>query len=284
MLPRRAGHRVFSALGGLAGRFLGRDRRRAEDNLAAAFPEVPGLVRQAMVRAMFKNLGRNVYEFLTLEGSTKEELLDLVERVEGIEHMQRAYAQGRGVVVITGHIGCWELIPAHFAARGYPVEVVGRRMRVARLDQRLTEIRESLGVSTIDRDANPRRMLEMLRRGTCLGILIDQHTSVPGVYVPFFGRPAFTPTAAAKLALLTGAPILPMAIYLNQRGRHVVHVLPPVSVPEQSGSREDLVNELTARCSAAIEDLVRIDPKQWVWFHHRWREPEEVDRVYAVQN
>jgi KDO2-lipid IV(A) lauroyltransferase len=126
-------------------------------------------------------------------------------------------------------------------------------------------------------------MVDVLRGGACLGLLIDQHINAPGVYVPFFGRPALTPTVAAKLSLITGAPILPMGIYLNRHGRHVVHVLPPVTAPE-GGTRDDVVHELTARCSAAIEDLVRIDPKQWVWFHHRWREPEEAGRAYAVQN
>jgi lauroyl/myristoyl acyltransferase len=75
-----------------------------------------------------------------------------------------------------------------------------------------------------------------------------------------------------------------MGIFLNRNGRHVVHVLPPVAAPEPAGSREDVVRELTARCSSAVEDLIRIDPKQWVWFHHRWREPEGAGRAYAVQN
>jgi KDO2-lipid IV(A) lauroyltransferase len=277
-LPRGLGHRVFGALGLAAGRMLSRDRRTAVDNLAIAFPEVPALLRAAMVRAMFKNLGRNAFDFVNLEGRGPEHFQRLVERVEGLEHFQRAYGEGRGVLGITGHIGCWELLPAYFAAHGYDISVVGRRMRAEGLDRRLAEMRRSFGVESIDRDGSPRHLVETLRRGRALGVLIDQHTSVAGIYVPFFGRPALTPTAVAKLALMTGSPIVPMAIFLGASGRHIVHVMPPLEVPA-AGSRDEVIRALTERCSLAVEALIRIDPKQWVWFHRRWREGAS----YAVQ-
>jgi len=269
-MPPALGHRVFSGLGGLAGRFLGRDRRRATENLAAAFPEAAPMVRQAMVRGMFRTLGRNVYEFLRIEGASTRALAERVERVEGLEWFERACAAGHGVIGITGHIGCWELIPAYFASRGYKVNVVARRMRTERLNDRLLAMRRSVGVSSMDRDASPREIVAVLERGELLGVLIDQHTRVSGVYVPFFNRPALTPTAVAKMALMTGAKILPMGIFLNHRGKHVLHVLPEVE-PAPGGTREERVRALTAACSLAVERLIRIDPLQWVWFHERWR-------------
>lgn len=283
-LPRRAGHRLFAGLGGLAGRILARDRRRAADNLAIAFPTAPLLVREAMVSAMYRNLGRNAYEFLRLEGMSGEDIAHRVDTVIGLEHLQRAYALGRGLLGVTGHIGCWELLPAYFASQGYPVTVIGRRMKDQRLDERLTEIRRSLGVESIDRDAGPRQLLEVLRSGRMMGVLIDQHTRVSGVYVPFFGRPAFTPTGVAKLAIMTGAPIVPLAVFLAPSGRHTIHVLPALPVPDAVSSREEAVRALTERCSLAVEELIRIDPKQWVWFHHRWRAPEEAGQGYAVRS
>jgi KDO2-lipid IV(A) lauroyltransferase len=261
---------------------LPRDRRRAIDNLAIAFPQAPEVIRAAMARAMFRNLGRNAFDFLNLEGATAEDLDTLVERVEGMEYFQRAFGLGRGVIVITGHIGCWELLPPYFASRGYPASVVARRMKVDRLNDRLVQIRASCGVTTIDRNARPRRMVEVLRRGEVLGILIDQHTSVPGMYVPFFGRPAFTPTAVAKLSMMTGAPVLPMAVFLGARARHTIHVLPALRSSEFS-ERADAIRDLTERASLAVEELIRIDPKQWVWFHHRWRDRERRKKEYAVQ-
>jgi KDO2-lipid IV(A) lauroyltransferase len=277
-MPRRLGQAIFARVGALAARTFGKDRQRAIANLGVAFPQAPGAFRRAMAVAMFKTLGRNTYEFIRMEGASQETLLDRVERIEGMENFLAAHRRGKGVIGITGHIGCWEIMPAHFVARGYPVSVIARRMKVARLNDRLVGIRKSVGVDTIDRDENPRRMFEPLRRGEILGVLIDQHTSVGGMWVPFFGRPAFTPTAAAKIALASGAAIVPMGVFLGRDGRHTVHVLPEIPVRDhERAAREQVVREITEACSLAVEKLIRIDPKQWVWFHHRWREPDTKD-------
>ncbi len=285
-LPRKTGQAVFGALGGLGARIFGRDRRRAVDNLGIAFPDTPEPIRQALATAMFKALGRNVYEFLRVGGSSPDALRARVARIEGMEHFLEAYREGHGVVVITGHIGCWELMPPHFVALGYRVAVVARRMKVDRLNDRLVAVRRSLGVETIDRDANARRVLRSLQRGEILGVLIDQHTRVAGMWVPFFGRPAYTPTAAAKISLVTKAPIVPMGIFLQRDGRHVIHVLPVIR-PRAGADREEAVAEMTAECSLAVERLIRIDPTQWVWFHHRWRDgegrAEGMEAAYAAE-
>jgi KDO2-lipid IV(A) lauroyltransferase len=281
LLPRRAGLALFARLGALSGRCFARDRRRAVENLAVAFPDAPAAFRRALAAAMFKTLGRNAYEFLRLEGSSPQRLRELVARIDGMGHFLDAHRRGKGVIVITGHIGCWELLPAHFVALGYPVSVVARRMKIGRLNDRLVRSRGSVGVTTLDRDDSPRPMFEALERGEILGVLIDQHTRVAGLWVPFFDRPAYTPTAVAKIALATGAAIVPMGIFMDARGRHTVRVLPEVGAG-RSGSREEMVRSITAACSLAVEHLIRIDPKQWVWFHHRWREPEAETRVEAA--
>jgi KDO2-lipid IV(A) lauroyltransferase len=273
--PRRIGHALFSWLGGLVGRLFKKDRQRALDNLAIAFPGSPRMVREAMLAAMFKNLGKNAFDFLNLKNATPDDLASIVEEVRGMEHFQRADALGRGVIVITGHIGCWELMPPYFASLGHLVTVVARRMKVDKLNEELVAIRSSVGVTTVDRDASPREMIRPLKRGGILGVLIDQHTSVGGMYVPFFGKPAFTPTGVAKLACLLGSPIVPMADFLGRDGKHTIQVLPPIMPPDDLSDKAAAVEKLTIECSLAVEQLIRIDPKQWVWFHHRWREPED---------
>jgi KDO2-lipid IV(A) lauroyltransferase len=279
--PRRAGLALFAGLGTLAERCFAKDRRRAIENLGIAFPAAPGPIRGALASAMFKALGRNTYEFLRLGGSSQRRLQSLVERVDGMEHFLEAHRRGKGVIVITGHIGCWELLPAYFVSLGYAVSVVARRMKVRRLNERLVGVRRSVGVTTFDRDDPPRPMLAVLHRGEILGVLIDQHTRVAGMWVPFFGHPAYTPTAVAKLALATGASIVPMGIFMGPRGRHVVRVQPAIRT-DRAGSREEIVGSITAACSLAVEELVRMDPKQWVWFHHRWREPATEGRAEAA--
>ncbi len=289
MLPRRAGAALFAVFGAAAARVFDRDRLRAIENLAVAFPDAPAPVRDALARASFKALGRNSFDALRLSGMSPEEIRASVERVDGMEHFLDARRAGNGVVVITGHIGCWELLPAYFVNIGYPVSVVARRMKSERLNAKLVAMRASVGVTSIDRDDNPRRMLEPLKRGEILGVLIDQHTSVAGMYVPFFDRPAYTPTAVAKIALASGAAIVPMGIYRQHDGRHRVQVSPAIAVDDiarAASNKDAAVRAITSECSLAVERLIRLDPAQWVWFHHRWREPSEDEgaRVaYAAQ-
>ena len=270
----------------LAGRILKKDRDRAVDNLARAFPGTGRIFQEAIAAAMFKNMGRNVFDLLKMEGASAEKLASMVEGVRGMEHYEKAAAAGRGVIVITGHIGCWELMPPYFISLGHPATVVARRMKVSRLNDKLEKIRASVGVRTVDRNSSAREMIKPLRRGEILGVLIDQHTDVGGTFVPFFNRPAFTPTGVAKLSCLMGAPIVPMADFLKSNGKHVIQVLPPILPPEKVRDKKATVDRITAECSLAIEQLIRMDPKQWVWFHHRWREPQtnELNDVDYVSN
>lgn len=279
-LPPNAGRELFAQLGAAAGRIAKRDHDRAVANLGIAFPDAPEPVRRALVGAMFKQLGRNAFEFLRLVGASPDAVKTRVSRLDGMENYLAASARGKGVIVITGHIGCWELLPAYFVAMGHPVTVVGRRMSDARINRRLVSAREGLGVTSLDRDDHPRPMFEVLARGEILGVLIDQHTRVAGTWVPFFGRPAHTPTAVAKLALSTGAAIVPMGIFLERSGTYTVRVQPEIAV-KRTGNRDADVQRITADASRAVEDLIRLDPSQWVWFHRRWREPEKENRVEA---
>ncbi len=269
-LPRGVGLRVFSAMGSAASRLFPRDRDRALENLRFAFPEMPEPIRNAMASAVFKTLGKNFFEFLNLEGSSDERLSNLVERVEGQPYLDEAMGVGKGLIAVTGHIGCFELLAGYFARRGYRLNVVGRELWEKRLNERLLRIRESMGYRTIDRDSGGKEILRALRERQVVAVLIDQHTRVSGIYVPFFNRPAHTPVGVAKLALATGAPILPMAIYMRRGGRHEIRILPQIGVPE-GGDKDGQIAELTRRCSLAVEELVRYDPTQWVWFHNRWR-------------
>lgn len=281
ILPRKVGLKAFSTIGSTAGVVMKKDRQRALDNLAIAFPDAPASIRRAMAKAMFKTIGANAYEFLNLRGSSPERVTGLVERLEGWNHFDEAHARG-GVIAITGHIGCWELLAAYFANRGYEANVVGRELWEKRLNRELLRIRESVGYRTIDRDTGGKEIVRVLRNNGILAVLIDQHTRVNGIYVPFFDRPAHTPTGVARLALSTGASIVPMAIYMIRLGRHAIRILPPIEMPDPSLGKNEQTEIVTRRCSQAIEDLIRFDPKQWVWFHRRWREPENTEVRYAA--
>jgi KDO2-lipid IV(A) lauroyltransferase len=284
VMPRDLGMRIFSEFGKLASYMFHEEVEKAQENLAIAFPRSPFLVRQSMTKAMFKMLGRNSYEFASLGKLSKKRILDLVERVDGMELFEKAYAEGRGLISITGHIGCWELLAAYMSSRGYPVTAMAKRVWIGKLDRKLIKIRQSYGVNTVDRDGSPRLFLDVLRRKEILGVLMDQDARVPGIQVPFFSKPARTPSGIAKLAGITGAIIVPMAIYLLRNMKHEIRILDPIDPWTVKGTKKERIEILTAKCSNAIETLVRIDPKQWIWFHDRWPTRDGAEPGYAAAN
>jgi KDO2-lipid IV(A) lauroyltransferase len=139
-----------------------------------------------------------------------------------------------------------------------------------RLDELLVALRESKGIRSLERDRSGREALRVLRRGECLGVLIDQDTSVGGDFVPFFGQPAHTPTGPLALAAKTGASVLPMAIHREPDSTYVITVNPPLDLTRTADRKEDLRTN-TARVTAILEHFIRTHPTQWVWFHDRWR-------------
>jgi KDO2-lipid IV(A) lauroyltransferase len=286
-LPRRAGMKLFTLLGAAASRIFKEDRSIAVRNLSTAFPDSPAIIHSAIVDAMYRTIGKNIYEFLNVQDSSKERLHSIIDKIEGESYLRQTFQEGRGIIAITGHIGCWELLGAHLVSRGYPVSVVARSLSQDKWQDAIESIRASVGVETINRDSGARAMLRSLRKGRILGVLMDQHTRVKGVYVPFFGHPAHTTIAVAKLAMISGAIILPMAIYINSRNKHVVRVLAPIDANREGLVRKDAVRVVTGECSQAIEKLIRYDPKQWIWWHDRWpnsNNNESLELEYAIRN
>ena len=151
---------------------------------------------------------------------------------------------------------------------------VARPLDEPRQQRLLAGLRERFGTPTIERggDGAVRQLLNTLRRGGALGLLIDQDTKVEGVWVPFFGRPAFTPVGAAKIALKQRAAVVPVFIERLPDGRHLARYHPPLDLPNDP-------REATALMTAKIEEQIRRHPEQWVWMHRRWRRqpaaPEE---------
>jgi KDO2-lipid IV(A) lauroyltransferase len=274
ILPRRAGLSIFSSLGGLAYRFYRKDRERALKNVLLAFPGTPDLVVGAMARGAFQALGRNSFDALNLSRISREKLLQSCF-VSGEENLRRPYARGKGVIVLTGHIGCWEMMAAFMSQKGYKVSVVARQLKNKRLNRMLVRVRSRHGVESIHRGRSAVGGYKVLKKGEILGMLIDQDIDVDGVLVPFFGEQAFTAIGPAVFALKSGAAIVPMAIHMQPDGMHQITILPELEIPPLDLREEQRVYELTRRCSEAVENLVRIYPQQWVWFHDRWRRRPE---------
>ena len=267
-LPENAAESLASGLSRLAWLVLAKERKKALFNLRLVFPGQTD--HQRLGREVFRQMALSAVTAVNLHRLSDQELNRRVV-VEGLEHFDAAYRLGRGVVAITGHIGCWELIPAWFSRQGYRISVVGKRMNDERLDRLLTRLRSGQGVRVIDRDSGAREALRDLRSGHALGVLIDQDTRVASVDTEFFGLPARTPSGAAALAERTGAPVVPLAIHRQPDGRHTITIKPALEFDPSLG-REDRIRDMVQRQTAALEEFVRQDITQWVWMHLRWKE------------
>ena len=248
----------------------GAHRRIAQQNLATAFPQRPAAERRAIARRAFGHFGRLLMELLKFATLTPQQMLARVE-IDGEEHARSAYAQGKGVLFVTGHFGFWELQALVHAAHVEPVGVVGRALDNPRLNRLLEGIRQRTGNTVIYRKGTLRRVLRMLQAGHGVAVLIDQHImSRDAIYVDFFERPAATTSAIAALALRTGAPVVPVFALPLAAGRYRLIYEHPVDPPPADAP--DAIRDFTQRCTDVLEMYVRRDPHLWLWMHRRWRD------------
>ena len=276
-LPESAAYALGEGGGRLAFRFDRRHRAVTMENLIQAFPGeyTPGELER-LARAVFENLGRTAVDVARSDRLLCESNTDAV-RFDGLDRLQEARRRGSGVLAITAHFGPWELLPLITAPRYEPIHVVARPLDNPRLDDLVTALRERGGNSVIRKRDAVQAILQVLRRGETVGILIDQHISErEGVVVPFFGRPASTAYAPALIAMRSGATVLPAAIVRQGRGRYRVVIGDEVPVRRSGDLKADLV-ENTARFTAAIEAFVRTHPEHWFWVHRRWKTRQPVD-------
>jgi KDO2-lipid IV(A) lauroyltransferase len=272
------------ALGGLGGRIAWhlslRSRRLALDHLAVAFPEMPEAERRRIGRECFEQLGRSAMEVAAVRSFDARLDAYVSFAGDGERLLHEALSRGRGMVFVTGHLGNWELMARRVARSGIPNVVVAKAGADRGLNALAERFRASGGVTTLWREdpGAGRAIIRAFREGKALGLLVDQDTRVQGVFVPFFGRPAFTPRAAADLALRFRAPVV---VATTRRGPwpgdgHLVEITEVACDPD-APDREAEVVRLTAACTRVIEEAIRRSPTEWVWMHQRWKTRPEAD-------
>lgn len=242
-----------------------KDRIRACEHLRQALPELGPHEVRSTARRMFVYLGRSALDALVMDRLVGEHP-DFKLPAPDQETFRTALAEGHGVVAIGGHIGNWELCAQAIAAAGLPLSVIASPLYDPRLTRLVDRFRSQHGMRVLWRGDSSvsKDMLRVFKRGEILAMLIDQDTKVQGTFVPFFGRPAYTPTAAAQLALRFRAPIV-LGFVLHQ-GRGYRYCFERFHYPDDA-TAESLTAQLTAR----IESVIREDLAQWVWLHRRWR-------------
>jgi KDO2-lipid IV(A) lauroyltransferase len=262
-----------------AGTLLGRvfhavdrsHRRLALVNLQAAFPVRSATEREAIAREMFAHFGRLLMVLLKFSTMSSREMLDRVE-FEGHERVVAAHAQGRGVLLFTGHFGYWEINALVHALTLHPMAVMARPLDNPLLHDLLEEVRKRTGNSVIYRRGALRRVLRTLASNQAVALLIDQHIHTDAVYVDFFNRPAATTAALAAIALRTGAPVFPVFALPLPGGRFRMVYEHAVDPPKADGP--EAVHDFTQRCTDVLEMYVRRYPELWLWMHRRWRDVE----------
>ncbi len=271
LLPRNAARAVGASIGGLAYRGLGRLRGVGQRNLQLAFPEMRTEERERILREVYRNLGWLLAEFCLMPGYTAERASKFI-RYEGLENYLKARERGKGVLVLTGHLGAWELSSFYHSLMGYPMGMVIRRLDNALVDEFVNRIRCLHGNRVIHKDDFARGLIASMRAGETVGILMDTNMTPPqGVFVPFFEVLACTASGMARVAARTGAAVVPgFLLWEKSEQKYVLHFGEGLPVVATGDAEQDALTN-TAAFTAAIESYVRRYPEQWLWMHRRWK-------------
>ncbi|HMU96325.1 MAG TPA: lysophospholipid acyltransferase family protein [Elusimicrobiota bacterium] len=267
-LPPMLGRRAGAALGRILGAVAGKRRRRAEENLRLAFPEVDDAQRAAWARDLWLQLGRAAWEFARLARLSPEAYLASVD-VRGLDRVQASAAAGKGVLLFTAHIGNWEYTTPFLSLAGLRLAVIARRIKNPYVDALVTAVRARFNTRVIRHREAVRESLRWLRSGGVLGLLFDQRITEGGLSVPFFGRPARTTGLPALLALRVGCPVHPVHSY-REGDRLIIECGPALDISPAPPTEENL-RAVMGQMTAVVEGWIRRHPSQWLWIHNRWK-------------
>lgn len=269
LLPATARAAFAEAVGRIAFA-LGIRRRLTLDNLAAAFPAWSADERREVARRTYANMASAALEAALGAGAAPASLASSVVSDE-IRLVERALAGGRGALVVTAHLGSWELLGAELSRRGLPLHAVVRPLSGA-FNAEVVAARVRSGLRLISARGALPATLAALRRNEVVTVLLDQ--AVGGkhaLFVPFFGRPAATTPLVSIAAMRSGAPVF-LGLAPRDQGALRLHLEGPFPVPS-TGNRSQDVWAHTAALTAALERAVREHPDQWLWLHRRWKVP-----------
>jgi KDO2-lipid IV(A) lauroyltransferase len=238
--------------------------------LTAAFPDKTADEIEAIARGTYAHLGRTTIETAVLPSYSAKQIVDLFEEVNGWSIVEERIARGKGLIVVTGHLGNWELGGAYLAARGLPIDAVARHMANPLFDRYLTKTREQIGMTVVHDEDAVKRVPRSLRSGRAVAFLFDQGAvGLASTWVRFFGRYAKTPRGPAVFALRLGTPIVFGAAIRLPSGKYQLTFEPIDS--RETGDREADIDKIVTDYSDTLERWVRRAPEQYLWAHRRWK-------------
>jgi Kdo2-lipid IVA lauroyltransferase/acyltransferase len=273
-LPWSAACRLGERLGKLGYSPLGIRRRVVERQIAGAFPVLDESGVSAIAKRSYAHIGRATVEMALLGRLGRAGILNLVTEITGWDAIEEAHARGRGIVIVSGHFGNWELAGAYLPARGIPHDVIVRPQANPLFNRFIDQTRAQLGMKVVSDAEAVRHTPRALKQNRAVGFVSDQGLlGLASTFVPFFGRPARTPRGAAVFALRFEAPIVFITAMRKADGTY--HFAAERVDVEQTGDREADSDSIVRRYTGILEEWVRRAPEQYFWQHRRWkRQPE----------
>lgn len=268
MLPAVAGGLAF-----LAFRLLKIRRRVSLDNLRIAFPEKTEYWRRRTAYASYRHFALLILEFMKLNSRAPRDIRALVRagnRDTG--DLRRYLSTGKGVVLVSGHFGNWEMGIAYLNTLGFQSAAIQQRQKNPLVNERMKRLREKWGMEIIYPRGAVNNCVRAIREGKMAVLLGDQDAGQRGIFVPFFNRLSSTPPGAAAIALKSGAPLYFAASVRTANNRFRITV-EKIAMPGDARFTPENVRRLTAGYTAALEQWVRRYPEQYFWMHRRWKTP-----------
>ncbi len=225
-----------------------------------------------------KNMFLVAFEFPHLP-TLAENKYEGVASYKGIEYIEEYRKNKQGALFISAHLGNWEMMASLMCSHGYPVAEIIREFDDPKLNQYIDNIRTRAKIKTIPKDHSANEIVQLLKEGWFVGILIDQSPRNNGAPVEFFGKPCWATIGPAFLYARTKVPVHPVAMVRKDDGTFLLEIFPSLSLVSTGNLQEDILKN-TQICQNVIEDIIRKHPDQWLWVHRRWKERKKLEEYW----
>ena len=265
-LPLGVSHLLVMFLCDLHFCFSKTDRQAVESNLRIVLKT--GHVPACQVRAVFRNFGKYLLEFFTMTRRLKPAYIKSNVRINNIEYLNQVLKKGKGGILVSAHLGNWEMGGAVLPMLGFPLSVVALAHKDPRVNALFNAQREAFGASVIQTDVAVRRVMEHLQRNRLVAIVADRDFGNRGIVMDFLGTATMVPKGAAYFSMKTGAPVVPVFFIRTADGHFEINVYPPIEPPQILGGKisDETAKDFIRQYLAVIEDEIKKDPSQWLLF------------------